>query len=89
MVNVSDDTFYSAKIIPIFGIILCVLSLTSYIQNYCVLCGEKHINNNCRILTSCIQMNIKKQCQMTSFVLALTKIGRCNFENTISFAIEF
>ena len=38
--------FYSSEIIPIFGIILCVLSLFIYFQNYCVLCGEKHINNN-------------------------------------------
>ena len=32
--------FYSSEIIPIFGIILCVLSLFIYFQNYCVLCGE-------------------------------------------------
>ena len=37
--------FYSSEIIPIFGIILCVLSLFSYFQNYCGLCGERHINN--------------------------------------------
>jgi len=46
IVKVSNDTFYIAEIIPILGIILCVLSLIFYFQNYCVLCGEKHINNN-------------------------------------------
>ena len=33
--------FYSSEIIPIFGIILCVLSLFSYSQNYCELCDKK------------------------------------------------
>jgi len=33
IVKVSDDTFTISEIIPIFGIIPCILSLISYIQN--------------------------------------------------------
>ena len=49
IVKVSDDTFAQPEIIPIFGIMLCVLSLISSIQNYCELCGKKYINNNYHI----------------------------------------
>jgi hypothetical protein len=40
IVKVSDDTFTMSEIIPVFGIMLCVLSLISSIQNYCELCAK-------------------------------------------------
>ena len=46
IVKVSDDTFAQSEIIPIFGIMLCVLSLISSFQNYCGLCDKKYFNNN-------------------------------------------
>lgn len=38
IVKVSDDTFARPEIIPVSGIMLCILSLISCVQSQCELC---------------------------------------------------